>query len=702
MNIKKKHFYYLFVKEKIKMKKNKKDSMSNLNVKEKMDPEKDEPNQSFLGQKRKNLQDSEELEIKVDKQKEGIYCENCNCLLDQKIKINQNSDENEIKNYLTKYIFNEKEIMENTLNDIIYSTFKNDEDKKKKNIFIKNIRNLCQACSKKIFMKGGIDNLLIKKEEPNGNRPSISYDEYLSQNKMIESKTNEIINDLDNLIKEKNNQNENLINQITNKLKENNDKLKENNLFLENYINKNKINKNENKLNKKKSPKINEDIENSSNESDDENNDMYKISDKNRIAYVTKLRPSSNPLKKTYTILTKEPIYESKYEKTLINKTKVFQYNSLNQFKNYIHNFPILFNKNSYNISIPVEAFKKNNLINTLSDIKNLETNNNYKKYKINSLLTPLKFQSLEIEKQISKVKEKNNNNDFDISNNYNLHNNILNNSILNNNNLNNNNNYNNNNYNNNRFNNNVHNMNYGDNNNLENDISNKKLLLKYLLSSYELNQKLLNQINIGVNPFENLINGLELNKNNLNDILNSNNQSTHSGNINSMHNQNNNQMGNNIMNNNNNDNFTLINNLNQLLNNNNNNNNNNNRNENLNFYNNMQSLYNPNIMNNNSLFPNNSYNNNNNSPLDFLDNQHINSINSNKNNFRNNSLDNLNMNNMFKLSPNNTMNLNFNKNMPDNFNSFIENMNEGIKKDINEDNLDNEIEPNDEDNHSN
>ena len=682
------------------MKKNKKDSMSNLNIKDKKESEKDETNQSFLGLKRKSIKEPEEMEIKVEKQRDGMFCENCNCMLDQKIKINQNLDENEIKNYLIKNIINEKETFENLLTDIVYFTFKNDEDKKKKNLFFKNTRNLCDICIKKIFLKGGIDNLLIRNEEPKEDEPSMNYDDYLSQNKMIESKTNEIISDLDNLIKEKNNKNENLINQITNKLKENNDKLKENNLFLENYINKKKINKNENELLNKNKYRQNNENENFSNENDNENNDIYKISDKNRIAFVTKIKPPSNPIKKTYTILTKEPIYESKYEKALLNKTKVFQYNSLNQFKNYIHNFPILFNKNSYNIRIPVEAFKKNNLINSLSDIKNLETNTNYKKYKINSLLNPLKYQSLEIEKQISKVKEKNNNNDFDISNNYNLNHNILNNI------LNNNNNYNNNNYNNNnnRFNHNSHNMNYGDNNNLENDIGNKKILLKYLLSSYELNQKLLNQINIGTNPFENLFNDIDINKNNINDLINSNNPNNNSGNINNMQNQNNNQMGNNIINNNNNnDTFAFINNLNQLLNAN-NNNNNNNRNENLNFYNNMQqTLYNPNLMNNNSLFSNN-YNNNSNSPLDFLENQHGNNINTNKNNFRNNSLDNLNINNMFKLSPNsNSLNLNFNKYNPENFNSLIENMNEGIKKDINEDNMDNEIEPNDEeDNHSN
>jgi hypothetical protein len=567
--------------------------------------------------------------------------------LDKKKIPSQNLDVNENINNITKILINDKEKTENEISNLIDSFSCNNENKKTK-IFFK-IFNFCDDCIKKKFIEGGLENLLNKKNDQKFEEFFYNFDEFLSHNKKIQSNLYEILDNFNNLIKDSSNINDNLISQIINKLKENNNKLNENNMSMEKFMK--KMIKKENELKIK--------------EKDEKKNDNYKVSEKYRITYISNHKPILNHLQKTYRIFTKKKIHESKYENKKLNQTEIFQCNFSNQFNNYINNFPKLFKNNSFNIKLAEEIFKKNFLINSLSDIKNLENNIKNKKPIINSMFLPLKYQSLEIEKQISKVKEN------DINNKNTLDKNNLNSLLSKNNNLNNillkKNNLNKNNY---KI---KKSINFGLNNNLENEIMNyKKLSSK--TSSYELNQ-----MNQAISPFDELTYGnYDTNQNIINEYLNSINiNNNHTGIINNIQGQNISQMGYSIINNNN-VNNSFLNNPYKYI----NNNININESNNMNYLNNMQSFYKPNYFNENSLFANKFKNN---SHLTFLDNINIAEANLGKNNFDNLEMNN--MNNTHQIMPNtNSIILNFNKNnITDNNVPFYNNMTEGIKKDINE-----------------
>ena len=641
------------------MKKGKKDLSVDKNDKYISKEQNKDSNNFFLNKKRKNSFDSKE-ESENEQNKKIKICKFCKNIIGKESKINL---DNTIINDLTKFIFNDNKELKNSIsNSLINSLFNNDE-KKKKIIFLNNLKKYCDSCKQKIIKNAGISNanLSIKTNYIYNKKEELNL--LLYKNNEIEEKIKEIIKDLDFSDEEKNininiNNKKDLINQIKNKLVENVEKLKDNNKYLKNIIENNNF-KNENELINRYNNKNIEKNEKNYNidfivDNKDEINKIYKISDKNSIICPSKYQTKSDSLN-SYTILSKEFIYESKYEKIKKYKlSKIFQYNSFNQFKNYIHNFPVLINKTSnYDNG---KNIKNCNLINSLSDIKNLENNSNFKKIKINSMSIPVKYQSEEVEQKILKLKELDNNN-YKIYKNRNIDCNS-NSKILNNKKFIHNNGFNNNN-----------NLDIGIyNDNLENNINNKNLLLKYLISSYQVNQELLNQIHLGGNSINKIFN---INNNDiLNNIINENNID---GNINTVQNLKDNSM---IKPSINSENYNIFNSLNQIL------NKNNNINGNLNFYNNMQSFYNQNLMNHNlnkiNIGP--SFN-------------HVNEVFKKNNILYNKNLDNINKYNIMTL---NTLNKNsnscFNIHNISEFNSFsIGNMNkkdtinEGIKEYNNE-----------------
>lgn len=559
------------------------------NIQDKENHENSGLDHAFLCKKRKSSLDPENNIIE-EGNKESLFCKNCKT---QIIQRNPNFDENNINNDLCRIIFENKKEIEDIFSSLLNSVLSDDKGKKNKNIFCKNIQKYCNLCIQKMFVKGGISNLnpLSKNNLNEKNNEENYLEVIISKYNSIEETINEINNMLNNLSKKDNltESDEALIHQIKDNFAEYLEKLSEINILLENIIQSNELSENDSDKFKK-------------------GKDIYEISDKSRICCLGETKENSKTIKQ-YSILSKDVIYESKYEKIHKSKiSKIFQYNSLNQLKNYLHNFPILFNKSSNSSdNIGNNSLKNNTLINSLSDIKNLENNCNLKKSKINPIIIPFKNNSSEVEKKITKpMKNKAYNN---LSIDYNASKkNILNNT--------------NENHNiNNEFKN-RQNLNSGLNNiTLENNISNKNILLKYLISSYQINQKLLNQINLGMNPLNNIINGIN-NNNIINEMLN---QKTieFNANINNIPNQINDplldQFNHSLFNN---DNYGNINNLNQFM---------NNPNDNIKLYNNLNSFYNPNFMNNlNRMNFGDSFN-------------YLNEIVERKNILKNNSFDNLN-----------------------------------------------------------
>ena len=519
--------------------------------------------QSFLRQKRKNSFEFKE-QTKEEQIEEINFCDYCKKRIESKELLNnlQNKD-------FTNKIINEKKELNNfnfnSLNNILINN--DDEEKKKNKFFFKYLKKCCATCIQKIIKNREISNINLS------NNYSYNIEEelkvlkiILSKNNEVENKMKEIINDLDYFKEDKNiNNNNKDINNINikNILIENTDKLKQIKKDLENIIEKKNLIINENESLNKIDQIHNKETKNDIlQDKENEQKEGFQISSQNILTYTSNLKSKSESTKR-YAILTKGYIYESKYEKMKKNNlTQTFQYNSFNQFKNYIHNFPILINKIAVNDN-GKNMKNNNNLINRLSDIKNLENNANIKKSKFNSMTIPVKYQSLEIEKQISKLKDSEMNKTLD----YNK-------TKINNNGLNQNNNINNN------------KMDIGKfNDNNENNINNKNILLNYLLSSYQINQKLLNQINFRINPINNVINRIN-NQEFLNDILNLNKLD---GNINNIQNPINNSLINPLIN-------PIIENPTNL------NSSNNQLNNTLNFYNSIQSLYSQNqaLMNNN------------------------------------------------------------------------------------------------------
>ena len=542
------------------MKKNKKNFTTEQNDQYIIKEQKDESVQSLLKQKRKNSFESKE-QLEEEQSEEINFCKFCKTKIGTKdLQLLNNLKNNDFANIIN----NEKMELNNSNSDSLNNILINndDDEKKKKLFFFKNLKKCCGACIQKIIKNREMSNINLSNNYIYNIEEELKMLKLvLSKNNEVETKIKEIINDLDYFKEEKNinNNNKNTkIISIKNNLIENYDKLKEIKNYLEDIIEKKNLFINEN-----------ESLNNLNNIKNIEKNDLFpvkknekkegfKISSQNIINYIPKYQSKSES-PKSYAILTKGFIYESKYEKMKKNNlSKTFQYNSFNQFKNYIHNFPILINKNSNNNN-GKNINGNNNLINSLSDIKNLENNSTIKKSKLNSMAIPVKYQSLEVEKPISKIKELDNNKTSDI-NKKNVNNKGFNN------------------------NNSLDIEKYNDNN--ENNLNNKNILLKYLVSSYQINQKLLSQINFRINPISNVINGIN-NSELLNELLNLNKID---GNINTIQNSINNAIINPLMKpmiSDNSKNFSSLNN--QI-------------NGNFNFFNNMQSLYNQNqnLLNNN------------------------------------------------------------------------------------------------------
>ena len=379
------------------------------NKDKKIKKENDDNSSLFLiGRKRNNSIKSEDLEIEIEiskkrENKNWNYCDYCN----SKINNNLNNDDTEIKNYLANILFKEnKNEFINIISDVVDSY-----DKEEKINFYKNIQNLCQSCIKTIFIEGGLTNILDKNKINNDELKSL-----LSDNKNIEEIVNDIRKDMEDLIIKVEKKLEiNIICkiiQMKNKLVKCYKKLSENNIYLENNINSINKNDNENEYDDDDDDENgnNNDNNNNNNNEKNENYDEKKFNiDKiSSVLLSGKKNTTFDLSKKKYTIFSKGKIYESKYENIPKNKTsKTFLFNSPNQIKNYIYNLPVLITNNSNIILKENNDENKDKIIYTLSDIKNLESQNNLRKSKFNSVIVPNKFQTLEIEKQISKIKEK-------------------------------------------------------------------------------------------------------------------------------------------------------------------------------------------------------------------------------------------------------------------------------------------------------
>ena len=560
-------------------------------------------------------------------------------------------------------------------------------EKEEKINFYKNIQNLCQSCIKTIFIEGGLSNILDKNKLNNDELKLL-----LSDNKNIEEIINEIKKDMEDIItKDEKKLEINIICkiiQMKNKIVKFYDKLRENNIYLEKNVN-----KNDNELEFEDND--DDDNENKKNGIYDER--KFNINNAYNMLFPGKNNTTFDLSKKKYIIFSKGKIYESKYENIPKSKlSKIFLFNSPNQIKNYIYNLPVLITNNSNIILKENNDKKKDKIIYTLSDIKNLESQSNLRKSTINSMIMPVKSQTLEIEKQISKLKEKekekekenwnekginlqnlnNKNDEIQINNSRNeLNRNPIKN-IKDNNNTNDTTLYNNikqnNNYVSNKCMDNIEyknkNNTIGMNNNnlqIDNNAIDYNVLLKYLL----LNKRLINQIIFG-NEQTNLIPGIS-NKNLLDNFIDNNNDENINNNI--INNINNNYPTLNDMQNN--DNFNRINSINKNLN---SLNNNSNINENLNLCNeknifndakniniipnfgicnNIQPFYNSSLLNRNNInaFPNEIFIDRNNLVRNFLN---------NLNNLLgiNESSGNLNMNSNIQAKPNlNNFNFGFN-----------------------------------------
>jgi len=614
--------------------------LKNIIKMENEDKERKEVNDSnynlfLIGRKRNNSLKSEDSEIEMSKKNENKnekYCDYCN----HKINMNLNNDDSEIKNYIMSTFFQQNQNeFKNIISDVIDSF-----EKEEKINFYKNIQNLCQACFKTIFIEGGLSNILDKNKLNNDELKLL-----LSDNKNIEEIINEIKKDMEDIIiKDEKKLEINIICkiiQMKNKIVKCYDKLRENNIYLAKNINKN-----------------DNEFEFEDNDDDDDDNDnendnkkignyderKFNIDNSNSMLFPGKNNTTFDLSKKKYTIFSKGKIYESKYESIPKSKlSKTFIFNSPNQIKNYIYNLPVLITNNSNIILKENNDKKKDKIIYTLSDIKNLESQSNLRKSTINSMIMPVKFQTLEIEKQISKLKEKEKwiGKDINLPNLQNKNDEIQNNSknelndnkiknIKDNNNVNDITLYNNIKQNNNYISNkcldnigykNKNNIIGMNNNNLQIDNNaniDYNILLKYLLSSSLINKRLINQIVFG-NEQTNLISDISK-KNLLENLINNNNDGN-------MNNNNINNLNNNcptLNDKQNNDNSNRINSINQNL----NFLNNNNLNENLNLSNeknmfndskniniiptfgicnNIQSFYNSNLLNRNNIntFPN-------------------------------------------------------------------------------------------------
>ena len=469
----------------------------------------------------------------------------------------------------------------NEFKNIISDVMGSYEKEEKINLY-KNINNLCQTCIKTIFIEGGLSNILDKNKLNNDELKLL-----FSDNKNIEEIINEIKKDMEDIIiKDEKKLEINImckIIQMKNKIVKCYDKLKENNIYLEKNIN-----KNDNELEFEDSDKDDDDI----NENDNDKNyneRKFNIDNTNRVLFPGKSNTNFDLSKKKYTIFSKGKIYESKYESIPKSKlSKTFLFNSPTQIKNYIYNLPVLITNNS-NIILKEsnDDKKKDKIIYTLSDIKNLESKSNLRKSAINSIITPVKFQTLEIEKQILKLKEmekekeKLNEKDNNFQNLYNKNDEIQNNNSkieLNENkikNMKDNNDVNDTTLNNNNYINNKYIDNFGyenknniigtnNNNNLQMDNNanlDYNLLFKFLLSTSLINKRLLRQIILG-NEQTNLIPGIS-NKILLEHLINNNNDGNMNNNI--ISNINNScPILNDIQNN---DNSNLINSINQNLN---------------------------------------------------------------------------------------------------------------------------------------
>jgi hypothetical protein len=350
-------------------------------------------NLSLLGRKRNNSIESEDSEIEISKKKENKnenYCDYCN----SKININLNNDDSEIKNYLINIFFqkNQNEF-KNIISDVVDSY-----EKEEKINFYKNIQNFCQSCIKKIFIEGGLSNFLDKNNVNNDELKLL-----LSDNKNIEEIIDEIKKDMEDIIiKDEKKLEKNIICkiiQMKNKIVKCYDKLRDNNIYLEKNINGNELEF--------------EDNDDDNGNDDNEKNDNYderkfNIDNTNSLLLQGKNNTTFDLSKKKYTIFSKGKIYESKYENIPKSKlSKTFLFNSPNQIKKYIYNLPVLITNNSNIILKENNDKKKDKIIYTLSDIKNLESQSNLRKSTINSMIMPVKSQTLEIENQISKLKEK-------------------------------------------------------------------------------------------------------------------------------------------------------------------------------------------------------------------------------------------------------------------------------------------------------
>lgn len=590
------------------------DTLVSSNIKDKIN---EDFSYNFLKQKRKFPSERERDDLKEEHKKNEVFCEFCKCILNSITKNNLNNDNNKINIGLNNLKINEKKQDKNNIFDIL----SNMNFKEQEKILFQKYQNSCDLCIQKLFIYELITNMNLINTDGffplletglNGFKKLIK-NKYINedvgedlklillQNKEVERKLKETLTDLSNLSKKININKEfdkNKINEVNKKFEENIEELKENNKLLLNYIE--TINENKfNKINSEKNTK-----EASDNYSQKKGN--FQISDKDSITFKSK-SVSKNNCQKKYIIFTKNIINESKFQKLPKDKlTKNFKYDSFNQLKNYIHNLPSSINSQKYMINNEINGKncqKSLGLINSLSDIKDYE--NSIKKGKNNTIIYPSKNRAIEVENEINRLKQFENNiynlnKDYNTQNNNNLpnnnnlsNNNLYNNNIINNNLINNSNSLENKTYNpilnnmqnsigNNKINNNI------EINDFKNQINNKDLLLNYLISSYEINQRLLTQINPGNNFLNNPITGI-LNKNNsVNDLLNIYGMDT---NIN----LNQNQM-NKITDNPpiipafsyNSQNQAILNPLNQIS---------NNMNDKLNFFNNMSLFYSPNPM---------------------------------------------------------------------------------------------------------
>ena len=322
------------------MKKTQNDILDNRISEYKEEMDKNEQENYFLKQKRSSpFESEEEEEIKEENKSDddANFCKYCNA----KINFKANLNEKKMLENLIKIISESKTENNNIFSVILNDIFNKDTENKKQHIFFEKLQNYCKLCIKKLFFKGGISNLnlIIKNNIIENNKKDNYLKIFLSKNNLLEDVISEITNDLNNIIKKKakNIKDANLINQITDKIDENIDKLIE----IKNIFGKIKQKNNKFQIEKESLFNFNNTTEISQNNSDKEEKqkDLYEISNTNCLDFQSELKEKSNKVKK-YAILTKRFIYESSYEKKQKNNLSViFQYNSMNQFQNYLKSF---------------------------------------------------------------------------------------------------------------------------------------------------------------------------------------------------------------------------------------------------------------------------------------------------------------------------------------------------------------------------